>query len=479
MTAVDEAQAAVTQLRTTGRTLSLDALPADATPGIIAALLAALANTRSGGTLVLGLRPQPPFEAVSIAAPTEIVDRVLQAALSLQPPLIIPLPQVLEQDSATLVVARVPPGMPHVYACDGRYLCRRQADGQPQTLPLTPAELRHLLIERGAISFETEPVPHATTADLDWEQAQIYARRMGADDVQALLLKRGCLARSPTGRGLRPTHAGLLLFGRDVASHVRGAEITAVRFAGMTMTDTFSRQDITGTLPEQLRQAETFLRDYLRVGVALQGTMERREQYEYPLEAARELVVNAVAHRDYSISGDGIRLYLFKDRMEITSPGLLPGPVTVANIREERFSRNPAIVQVLADLGFIERLGYGVDRVIRLMRKAGLPAPEFRETGGGFRVVLYNADITPQPVASPVTVAPLYRGVPLNPRQEAAIQYLTAQGNARITNSELQRLHPDVHPETLRRDLSDLVTKDILEKLGEKRGSYYVLKRAD
>src|SRR5690606_19643045 len=99
---------------------------------------------------------------------------------------------------------------------------------------------------------------------------------------------------------------------------------TAVRFASEKMTDTFTRQDITGTLPDQIRRAETFLRDHLRVGVELQGAMERREQFEYPLEAARELVVNAVAHRDYSISGDGIRLYLFKDHMEITSPGLLP-----------------------------------------------------------------------------------------------------------------------------------------------------------
>ncbi|NOG50203.1 MAG: hypothetical protein HND48_12835 [Chloroflexi bacterium] len=141
------------------------------------------------------------------------------------------------------------------------------------------------------------------------------------------------------------------------------------------MGDTFMREDITGTLPEQIRRVETFLRDVLRKGVTLGGSMARSEQYEYPLEAVRELVVNAVAHRDYSIQGDGIRLYVFKDRMEITSPGRLPGPVTVANIKDERFSRNPAIVQVLADLRFIERLGYGVDRVLARRDSTACPKP--------------------------------------------------------------------------------------------------------
>ena len=110
----------------------------------------------------------------------------------------------------------------------------------------------------------------------------------------------------------------------------------------------------------------------MRRGVELGSKMERREQLEYPMEAARELVVNAVSHRDYSIAGDDIRLFLFRDRMEVSSPGGLPGPVTIDNIKDERFSRNPIIVQVLADMGFIERLGYGVDRVISLMIERNL-----------------------------------------------------------------------------------------------------------
>jgi len=298
---------------------------------------------------------------------------------------------------------------------------------------------------------------------------------MGGVSPEQVLLKRGCLTRRY--EALVPTNAGILLFGRDPQQFLRGADITAARFAGSEMGDVFTRQDIGGTLPQQIRRAETFLVDNLRKGVQLGDRMARSEQMEYPLKAVRELVVNAVAHRDYSIQGDGIRLYLFSDRLEITSPGGLPGPVTVDNIVDERFSRNSAIVQVLSDMGFIERLGYGVDRVIALMREMNLPDPKFAETAGGFRVILTNKPVAETTSAEPELFGGVFRGEPINRRQEFALDFLINRKNARITNKDLQELCPEVHSETIRRDFADLVSRGILIKMGEKRGSYYVLKK--
>lgn len=468
-------------------------LTADAPRETIAEALMAFANTRQGGMVVIGIGAHGQPEGLTEAVP--VLDRVLQAALSLIPALIIPLPRVSDVNGRRVVMAHVPAGMSHVYSLDGRYLTRESG----QTVPLTPFALRRLLIERGEVTFESEAAHDLTRDALDWERAQHYAATIGERDVEQALIQRGCAVR--TGESVRPTHAGILLFGKDPRRTLRGSEITAVRFAGTVMGDTFTRQDITGTLPDQIRRAETFLRDHLRKGVQLRDSMERSEQFEYPLEAVRELVVNAVAHRDYSIHGDGIRLYLFADRLEITSPGKLPGPVTIANIKDERFSRNPALVQVLADMGFIERLGYGVDRVLELTRQHGLREPVFTETDGGFKVTVFNTPaevmrvVPPTPtdiIVEPVvvsTVIPMtaaisglrarYRDVPLNPRQETVLDYLSDTSNTRITNSELQRMHPDVHPETIRRDLSDLVSKEILAKMGEKRGSYYIVRRRD
>src|SRR5258708_27031215 len=287
---------------------------------------------------------------------------------------------------ATTLVVNVPPGLSHVFALDGRFLAR---DGLANRA-LTPRELRRLLIERADLNYEEELAIGATLDDLNWRAVEALATRIVSSDAMSVLSQRVCVARRSGESGWTPTIAGLLLFGKDPQRYIGGAFITAVRYAGVQMNDTFTRQDISGTLPEQIFQAETFLLDNLRRGVQLGGGMERTEQLEYPMEAARELVVNAVSHRDYSIQGDGIRLFLFADRMEVTSPGCLPGPVTLDNIVDERFSRNSIIVQVLSDMGFIERLGYGVDLGGRRIIKKKMHTPEFSETSGGFRVLLFN-----------------------------------------------------------------------------------------
>lgn len=468
MNAADDLRAQIQQ----GRSLRLDWLGESASIASIAVILAAMANAQ-GGALVIGMTG-PSGTLTGVRTPDSAIDRVIQAALLIEPPLIIPLPRAVRWDDKTIVVAQIPAGMPHVYSHDGRYLQRQDTDNPA----LKPRELRRLILERGDVSFEMELARGASMEDLDWDAAKAYVASLGSaveSNVENALLRRGCLTRQD-GR-VRPTNAGMLLFGKDPQRHIRSAEITAARFAGETMSDSFQRQDIGGTLPDQIRKVETFLRDFLRKGVTLGKTMARAEHFEYPLEAARELLVNAVAHRDYSVSGDGIRLFIYRDRMEVISPGGLPGPVTIANIKDERFSRNPAIVQVLSDMRFIERLGYGVDRVIDLMHEQRMRAPEFTETAGGFRVTLYNHTQTPTAPDGapdePPRLNGVYHGTAINPRQEEALIYL--QTHSRITNSHLQTLCPDVHPETIRRDLSDLVAKSILRKMGEKRGSYYVL----
>lgn len=462
----------ILRLLAAGRTATADWLPGRASASDIAETLAGMANAR-GGVLVLGVTPRAD-RPVGVDDAENAVSRVLEAALSITPPLIIPFPQMVHVKGSPMIAVVVPRGMSHIYALEGRYLTR---DGA-RNMPLVPQRLRRLLLERGDVSFESEPAHHARRDDLDWEQVETYAfglSGMSGAAPEQVLIKRGCLV-SRDGE-LRPTNAGILLFGKDPQQFLRGSDITVARFAGKEMGDVFTRQDLTGTLPQQIRRAETFLVDTLRRGVQIGEQMARSEQYEYPLKAVRELVVNAVAHRDYSIQGDGIRLYLFGNRLEITSPGNLPGPVTVDNIAEERFSRNSAIVQVLSDMGFIERLGYGVDRVLSLMREAELPEPRFVETAGGFRVTLYNRPAGASESTEPELFGGIFRDEPVNRRQEYALDFLINRKNARITNKDLQELCPDVHPETIRRDFADLVSRGILLKMGEKRGSYYVLKR--
>ena len=437
----------------------------------LAATIVSMANT-SGGTVLLGICPRS-GQIQGISSVSSAHDRIFQAALLADPPLVLPLPVTQNINDSQVVWITIPAGLPYVYSMAGRYLWR---EGSRNT-PIPARWLRQLLLERGAVQFETQIPPGVTLNDLDLDQVSAYVERvqlpgyegfgLEADQVSEVLLQRGCLKRE--NGELHPTYAALLLFGHHPQRWLPAATILSARFSGNTFGDQYIKQDIHGSLPEQLLQAELFVRDNLRSIVRLKG-LRHQETLEYPFEAVRELLVNAVAHRDYNLQGDCIHLNIFADRLEVTSPGKLPGPVTLKNLLEARFSRNAVIVQVLADLGYVERLGYGLERVVNLMGENGLQLPCFEEHAGTFRVTLLG-----EPSHEGLHFEPTqYTDLDLNPRQQRALTYLVK--HQRITNSEYQTLCPDVHPETLRRDMVDLVKHQVLLKIGDKRATYYIFK---
>jgi ATP-dependent DNA helicase RecG len=179
----------------------------------------------------------------------------------------------------------------------------------------------------------------------------------------------------------------------------------------------------------------------------------------------REALVNAVAHRDYRIEGRRIEIRMYGDRLEIISPGGLPGYMTLDNLIDEHFSRNPRLVSGLYQWGFIEELGLGIDRMIEEMVDAGHAPPIFDASPHSFSVTLTNRrerSSTPKWTRS------------MNERQMQALAFVRKNGS--ITNSDYRRLCPNVSPETLRLDLVDLINKGLLLKIGSKKGTHYILK---
>lgn len=445
-------------------------------PDDLAEMLAALANAQ-GGTLILGIgRGRKPEgvadQGLAIAA-------VLDAGMACTPPLILAVPQIVEHGGVALLSVTIPAGMPHVYSVRGKYLRR----AGPHNEPIPPDALRRLLLERGTTSWERLRPDDVRPNDLDQQKIQSYIQRIGPaaeSDPQAFLFRRGVLtrdtdssaSRSGAAEQLLPSNAGLLLFSHTVERFFPQCEITLVRYRGREMSDEFLREDVRDTLIESVRRAELWLSENMRRGSRMIN-FEREDWVQFPSGAVREALVNAVAHRDYSVRGEGIRISMFSDRLECYSPGRLPGHVTLANLTEERFSRNESLVQVLADYGLIERLGYGINRMLRQMADAGLPPPEFRETAAGFLVTLHGQSSGDLSDAEGLDLSE-WRRMGLNERQIAALVHLVEQ--RRITNRDLQDLSPDVSAETLRRDLADLVERGLLLRIGDKRGAYYILK---
>ena len=441
----------------------------------LAETLVAFANAQ-GGTLIMGLSGHSRAKLEGVADRHTARDLLLDAALACTPPLVLPMPREVQLDQIALLVIEIPAGLSQVYALHGKYLRREGATNQP----IAPDALRRLLIERGEVSWERTIPPGSSLDELDPVKIAAYAQRLGPaaeEDLRPMLYARGCLGRGGGGEqpdrrnSLTPTNAGLHLFARQVELRHPQAEITLVHYQGREMVDRFEREDVRDTLPEAVRRAERWLNEHMRKGSRMVG-LERQDWTQFPPAAVREVLVNAVAHRDYSVRGEGIRVSLFSDRLEIYSPGRLPGHVTVENIAEERFSRNESLVQILADYGLIERLGYGIDRMLRQMDAAGLPPPTFRETAAGFLVVLVGQQVDNLEPDGLAVREWVRQG--LNERQIAALLHLITE--QRITNRDLQDRYLDVTPETIRRDLSDLVERGMLLKVGDKRATYYILK---
>jgi ATP-dependent DNA helicase RecG len=357
-----------------GRGATIEFLPDQSHAAQIAESIAAFANAE-GGVLLLGVTAKGVVTGVD--DPDELELTVLKALALIEPPLGNPaVPEVVEYDGHSLVGVRVARAVERVHQVQGRFLQRQGADN----VPMGSSAIQRLLLERRDLPFERMVPDGVETRDVSRVAIEQYIDDLPDFDMAAtglqqrmsdLLRKKGIL-RPQDGR---PTYAGLLLFGREPQQWLPSAQILFAFYMDTEMGDTFQRQQIDGTLPQQIQKAESFILANMRRGVVMEG-LQRIEKLEYPRAAVREAIVNAVAHRDYSIRGAETQIFMFADRIELLSPGKLPGHVTVDNILKERFSRNEAIVQVLSDMGFIERLGYGIDRIYRLMADNGLPEPK-------------------------------------------------------------------------------------------------------
>jgi len=440
------------------------ALMAEPDIGLLAETLVAFANS-DGGTIIIGVDENG--QATGTVYADEVESALRAAVQECRPPVEVRWHQAAAEDG--LAFAIVVPRSPELHSlADGRVLVRAGVENRP----LSGDQIRQLAATRSTGDFEAEIAPGATRQDLDdhiieefidkWEQRQ---RREWTRSIDELLLEMGALDEDG-----RPTVAGVLLFARNPQAFLPQSGLTFVKFVGtqprgeMGQPGYGRREEIGGPLARIIQRTWEVVGEEMRTGAVVTGLV-REERTEYPIAAVREALVNAVAHRDYRLGGRRIEVRMFSDRMEIISPGGLPGFITLDNIVEEHFSRNPRIVNGLYQWGYIEELGLGVDLMIEEMVRAGHPPPKFKDTPYSFTVTLYNIRERPPVPAWTRT---------MNERQARALAYIQQHG--RITSREYQNLCPDVSAETLRLDMVDLVERGVLLKVGDKKGTYYILK---
>lgn len=433
----------------------------------LAETLVAFANA-DGGTVLIGVGPDGrPVEGLL----DQQLEDALRTALASCRPLVRTEWEQMETPYGTVAAIHVPRSTELHALDDGRVLIRSGHENRP----LSGEQVRQLATGKASGDYETEEVAGAELRDLDPEVIKDYIRRREEKQGRQIKLPEDRLLRQigAVSADGTPTVAGVLLFGFEPQFFLPQAGLTFVRFSGTELRGPgglpgYTRRDeITGPLAQVIERTYAILMQEMRMGAVVKG-LQREERTEYPSIAVREALVNAVCHRDYRLSGRRIEIRMFDDRLEVHSPGGLPGYITVDNIVEEHFSRNPRIVNGLYHWNYIEELGLGVDKMIEAMVQAGHPQPHFKAAPHAFTVVLENRrDRAPS------------AGIPgwessMNERQLRALQYIREQG--RITSREYQELCPDVTAETLRLDMVDLTERGVVMKVGAKRGTYYILR---
>ena len=331
------------------------------------------------------------------------------------------------------------------------------------TCRLADQEILARLIREGKhISFDSETV--SKSVSLDQEKIQRFLaerkKRLGArvtKVTQAFLEDLGVQFNG------KETVAGCLLFhpnpqGIPELSH---AVVKAARFKGTQKGTFLDQAEINGSLSNQIDDAVTFVLKNIRLSGTIEGS-KRIERYEYPPDIIREAIVNAVIHRDYAISGACILLAVYDNRLEVTSPGGLAGQVTVDNIQDRQYNRNPVIAKRMFEMAYFDSWGQGIDRILAWADQTSAKPPTFIDAYDQFTLTLFPEDSTS---SSSTQYHP-----PLSQLERDVLDYVSQHG--RVTNREIRQTFgcTKTQAQVVLRQLRD---RNLLKVYGAGRSTFY------
>lgn len=354
----------------------------------------AMANAE-GGCIVVGLHDGA-LDAPSAAR----VNDLRQAAMDFTRPTVRARAEevdvVVDGRRAALLVIRVDPG-DRVHELSNGECYLRVGD---ESKRLNFAQRQELEFDRGGAPYDGTPVS-AILADVETMAARRYREQIGSASVSDMLAARGLV-----GIDGALTVAAYLLFADQPQRVFPNAHVRVLRYmdvergVGRALTlDDDGDIRCEGTIPEQIERARDAIRRLIPKRRALGDAGLFASRPIVPEDAWLEGLVNAVVHRSYSAAGDHIRVEIFPNRLEITSPGRFPGLVDPARPLEiRRYARNPRIARVCADLGIAQELGEGIRRIFAEMQSRGLVDPAYTQTGTSVRLVLSAADAIPAEV---------------------------------------------------------------------------------
>ena len=431
----------------------------------------AFANSR-GGKIIFGVDDKT---KKIVGIPSEhfsnYMDAVSNSISNCCQPQIVPYLSLKTINDKTVLIVEILPGQNTPYylkkqgLLNGTYV-RIGAT----TRPSDSNKIKELILWGQNKSYDNSFEQHKMASEKDIKSlCSTLKKYSGQSKVQIGNLLGWKLLRESDGKFL-PSVAFRLLANNDLPF----AKIQCARFKGESRSVFIDRKVYDGTLFEQIENAYNFTLSHINLGAKIEG-LHRKDVYEIPPAAIRELIVNAVMHRNYLINST-IQISIFDDRLEIQSPGGLYGGLTFKNMLEGSSRiRNEIIADIFLKAKFVEKWGTGILRVGELCRSANLEEPSYEIDETSFRVTIKRKALRNVPVNVPVNVpANVPVNVPvnknLNETERMVLQHIVEQNN--LTAKKMAEMM-NVNEKTVKRAIAKLKEYGMIQRIGSDKSGYW------
>jgi len=330
----------------------------------VARTAAAFANG-AGGRIVFGVQDEPrKIVGIPEAELFSLEEKITGSIFNQCAPAIVPEIYIQAAARKTLLVVEIFPGSYKPYYLkkhgkhDGTYI-RVGSSNRKASLESIEALER----QRRKVSYDSLPVYDCPVGDVDLSSFKEAYRALTGRSIGATQLKNMGLLHPERDRVL-PTHAALLVSGSLATKrYFPYAKVECARFKGTNKRVFLDQATIDDPVHEAVEPCMAFIKKNIALGATI-GEIYRQDRWEYPLEAVREALINAIIHRDYAILGSDIKVAIYDDMLEITSPGPLPDSLPIEELGTGRSEiRNRVLAPIFKDLKLIEAWGSGIQKM--------------------------------------------------------------------------------------------------------------------
>ena len=426
---------------------------------------AAFANTE-GGIIFVGVSPEGNVFGAQIGKGT--IEKLVNQVAQNTDPKLHPKVTVKKIEGKDVFVVEVKESHDHLVLAFGRPYKRAGRS----TVKMSKDEYERLILEKHKekLQFDKQVCEKTDLDDIDWEFVKkefipLYENASGkkiAGTPKSMLESLSCIKDN------KPTNAGILLFGEDPQKFFMNAYIALARYGTEEVyVKRLDYKEFTGNLFKQIDNCSKYIKENISVMSRLiKDRIQREDIPEYGWFSIRELVTNAVCHRDYSNIGTKVIVKMFSNRIEFYNPGGLHKGITPKNIAEMQFSRNPVIAKILAKVEYIEEMGEGWNKILKEHKEHPLwpKLPMVKTDDYTFLVDIYSTKDKFVEQGEPIE---------FSDRQGKIIFYLKT--NKKINTASCAKLL-NISNDTALRELTSLKVKGLIIKKGIGRATCYTLK---